>query len=118
MVRILVVDDDEAIREVVEDSLTDEGHQVRTAEHGRAALDLLDNGYQPELILVDLLMPVMDGWALIEALQGRGIRVPYVLLAANPDLEQWARELRAANWIQKPFDLSTLFSCVRRVTRA
>jgi CheY-like chemotaxis protein len=115
MARILVVDDDEASRLVLSEALTDEGHQVRMATHGQAALHLLDQGYQPDLFLIDLRMPVMDGQALIEALRERGSAVPYVLVAAEPELEKWAFELQAADWIQKPYDLSALFAGVDRV---
>jgi DNA-binding response OmpR family regulator len=58
---ILFVDDDESIREFVTMALTDEGYQVSTAPHGAAAIELV-NREQPSLILLDMRMPIMDGW--------------------------------------------------------
>jgi CheY-like chemotaxis protein len=59
---VLIVDDDEAIRESLSEFLTDEGFDVETASNGREAIDLLASGLRPCAILLDLMMPVMDGW--------------------------------------------------------
>jgi CheY-like chemotaxis protein len=59
---ILVVEDDEAIRETVVEVLEDANHVVRIARNGREAMDLLRNGERPCLVLLDLMMPVMNGW--------------------------------------------------------
>jgi CheY-like chemotaxis protein len=66
---ILVVDDDIDLRESMQELLELEGYTVSTAEHGRAALELLSGGHRPRLILLDLMMPVMDGAQFLTALR-------------------------------------------------
>src|SRR5262245_26063540 len=66
---IRLVEDDPEIRGAVKDLLEEEGYHVYEAEHGRAALDLLAHCEEPCVMLVDLMMPVMDGWALVSALR-------------------------------------------------
>src|SRR4051812_14163920 len=66
---LLVIEDDTDHREVVRDVLEEEGYQVDTAAHGRAGLARLSSGPPPDLILLDLMMPVMDGWEFMAALK-------------------------------------------------
>src|ERR1700716_807626 len=87
--RILIVDDDESIRQIVRLCLTDEGFQVCEAANGQAALDALPD-FQPDLILLDLRMPVMDGWEFARRYRhGPGPHVPIVafIAALNAQLE-------------------------------
>jgi CheY-like chemotaxis protein len=112
--RILVVEDDEPIRVMVAQILELEGYQVTTAKHGQAALEWLAHGGQPALILTDALMPVMDGLALVRALQQQGSTTPVMLMAASPYTPRWAAELGVAAWIVKPFALEELLAGVER----
>jgi CheY-like chemotaxis protein len=112
--RILVVEDDEAIRVIVTQILELEGYQVTTAQHGQAALEWLAQGGQPALILTDVLMPVMDGLAFVRALQQQGSTTPVMLMAASPHTSTWATELGVAAWIAKPFALKELLAGVER----
>src|SRR5688500_2048491 len=66
---LLVVDDDRDVLEALRDVLQDSGFLVLTAANGREALDLLDTGARPDLAIVDLMMPVMDGWAFVSSLR-------------------------------------------------
>jgi CheY-like chemotaxis protein len=111
---ILVVDDDEAIRTVVSLVLSDEGYEVLTAEDGRAALARLAT-VQPDLILLDMRMPIMDGWELARAY--RAAPRPHasiVVLTAAHDAASRAAQIDAAGYLAKPFALEDLLTIVHK----
>jgi len=104
---VLIVDDDEAIRETLELALQDENHQTAAAADGRAALEWLHQHAPPCLILLDLMMPVVDGWQVIEHVQQdeRLARVPIVVITA------FSRNLGSAAKLpvlRKPIELRDL----------
>lgn len=113
---VLIVEDDDDIREVVASALEAEGFQVYQAETGARALELLKEVPHPSLILADLMMPVMNGWDLIKALSqdDRLATLPVVVISAlDSDEPQGFRR------IKKPFDIDELVKivaeiCVRR----
>ena len=112
--QILVVDDDESIRSFVELVLDGEGYEVITADNGAVALDIAST-QQPDLILLDMRMPVMDGWAFARAYRGRpGPHSPIVVITAAPDAGQRAAEIKADGFLGKPFDLDELLETVDR----
>ncbi len=111
---ILVVDDQEAIRDTLETALDDEGFTVETAANGREALDILLR-WKPCVILLDLMMPVMDGWAFCEEQRRTGDKTPVVLLSAAGRLDEHAATLRAAGFIAKPFDIDRVLSTIAGV---
>jgi len=110
---ILVVDDDPDLREFLRLTLTSMGFEVTSAANGREALDVLE-GYHPDLILLDMKMPVMDGWEFCRALEGRDARPPIVVLTAAPDPACRAAEAHADGWLGKPFEYEDLEMAVRR----
>ena len=111
--RILVVDDDESIRQIVRLCLTDEGFEVHEAWNGQAALRALDE-FQPDLILLDLRMPVMDGWEFARRYASLpGPHVPIVAFVAALNAAQECATLPAASILTKPFDLDDLLKAVR-----
>ena len=116
--RILLVDDDESIRQFVEMALTDEGYEVVTAANGQAALDVLGR-WTPSLILLDMRMPIMDGWSFSsvwrQAPQKR--KVPVVVITAARDAAESAAEIGADAVLSKPFDLGELLALVRQHAR-
>ncbi len=112
--RILVVDDDASIRVTVSEFLEDEGFQVETAPNGRAALELVLR-QQPTLILLDMRMPIMDGWAFADELRARGIIVPIVVMTAAQDARRWADEIGATAYVAKPFDFPSLLTIFDRL---
>lgn len=113
---ILVVEDDEAILRSVEEILADEGYVVAVASHGREALELIERT-PPCLILLDMKMPVMDGWAFAAAYhESHGPHAPILVLTAARDSAARAAEIAAAGYIAKPFDLEKLLDLVRRHT--
>ncbi len=112
--RVLVVDDDEAMCELLRQALSDQGYAVATVPHGAAALELVKH-HQPAVILVDLRMPIMDGWAFVE--QYRRMADPpasIVLLSAVKDLEATAKRLGAEAYVRKPFQIEELAAAVQR----
>jgi CheY-like chemotaxis protein len=114
------VDDDALIRETLATALSDEGYSVRVAADGRAALQTL-NEWLPDLIVLDLMMPVMDGQAFRDAQRGHTIagQIPVIILSAAHNIQSRAASLGAAAVFAKPFDLSILLDAVERaVTRA
>ena len=111
--QILIVDDDQEIREMVEYALVEAGYDVLTADHGEVALDL-PRGRKPSLILLDMRMPVMDGWMFATAYRRRPPpHAPIVVMTAAIDAVQWSREVDAVGCIPKPFELSRLYDAVR-----
>jgi CheY-like chemotaxis protein len=117
--RVLVVDDDETISEFVSMALEDEGYDVATAPHGAAALDLIDRDGEPNLILLDMRMPVMDGWQFSEHYRRRaGPHAPIVVLTAAANAAQSADQIHADAFLAKPFDLGDLLTLVGRYVQA
>ena len=116
--RVLVVDDQPSIRGVLEVALADAGAHVRTAADGPAALRFVESA-SPELILLDLMMPGMDGWQVIEALNAspQSTGIPVVLETSATDYESFerARKLGVAAFISKPFRLGEVVETCRRI---
>jgi CheY-like chemotaxis protein len=108
---VLVVDDDQAIREVIAEVLRDEGYEVVCAENGVQALDELRKDHPPNLVLLDLMMPVMSGWEVLEQLQSDDhlAQIPVVVVSAMnaPGVREH---------LAKPIDLDRLLDTVGRLT--
>ena len=108
---VLVVDDEPAIREMLEDVLSSEGCRVITAPDGVTALDRLRDGAQrPCVILLDLLMPHMNGWQFARELRAdyELREIPFALIGANPSFAADAESLGADRWLGKPLHLSLI----------
>jgi CheY-like chemotaxis protein len=119
--RILLVEDDSALRETLAEVLTDLGYQVTCAGNGQEALDQLGQGAPPDLILLDLVMPVMDGWAFREA-QRRApslAAIPMVILSAScPSHNPRMKSLDAQAILPKPVGLERLAGALQRLLPA
>ena len=87
--------------------------KVFTAENGQAALDLLDQA-RPEVILLDLMMPSMNGRVFCESLSEAFRGIPILLLSGSNDIDRAAEELGVAGGLRKPFDLDDLLEAVQR----
>lgn len=109
---ILVVEDDVDIRETLSEYLEELGYRVKSASHGAEALATLQRDGPPCLILLDLMMPVMDGYQFRAAqLANRALaEVPVVVLSAGSNVR--AGELRSVAVLQKPMDLDQLTALV------
>lgn len=112
---ILVVDDDEDLCTLVASVLEDEGYSVRTATNGAEALHEVKTNGLPDLILLDMKMPVMDGWEFARRLRAEvDTLAPVIVLSAAENPAQRAREVAASGWLGKPFDLDALLDVVSR----
>jgi two-component system chemotaxis response regulator CheY len=114
--RVLVVEDEAEIREFVEMVLGSEGYRVTTAANGALALEQV--GREPfDLILLDMRMPVMDGWSFARAYRSSlGPHAPIVVLTAARDAAERAAQIQAEGYLGKPFDLVDLLDLVARYT--
>jgi CheY-like chemotaxis protein len=112
---ILVVDDDASILEAISELLRMEGYNVCTARDGRAALVEVEEK-APLMVLLDMRMPVLDGWGFVRALAERGRHLPIVVMTAAKDAKQWATEVGAVAHLEKPFDITTLLNIVECVS--
>jgi CheY-like chemotaxis protein len=112
---VLVVDDDPAIRGLVADALRSEGFSVDLAAHGREALEAM-RARRPATVVLDLMMPVMDGFTFIEACQKERLcsDVPIVVISAVQDALRRMGEVPVHACIAKPFDLDDLVRTVGR----
>jgi CheY-like chemotaxis protein len=113
--RILVIDDDEDIREAFRDVLTEEGYRVDLAENGREALAFMRRRGRPDLVLLDLMMPVMNGWEFLhEKSRDDDLNtVPVLVVSANPPASVLEDNVRGV--MRKPVQLEQLRSAVARV---
>ena len=116
-IRALVVDDDFDIAELVRLALTDEGHEVVIAVNGSAALQqALETPF--DLILLDMRMPVMDGWEFARAYQAMPEpRAPVIVVTAARDAAERAAEISADGHLAKPFSLEELYAIINRHVR-
>jgi two-component system OmpR family response regulator len=110
--RVLVIEDDAAVGDVVATVLADEGYGVRTASNGRMALSLL-SAWPPDLLVLDLCMPDMDGWTFRLAQRESGFaNLPVLVLTAAQVPEGYHAALDAPV-LKKPFDLEDLLTSVQ-----
>ena len=110
---ILVADDEPAIVEMIRDILEEHGFRVVTAANGAEALRLVEEA-APEVVLLDMNMPVLDGEGFVAAVRERGLRIPIVIMTAGSSAKRWASELGADAYLSKPFELSSLIDVTRR----
>ena len=119
-VRVLVVDDEPQVAWMLQYSLEAEGYQTYAACDGRTALDELRR-LHPDLMLLDIMMPVMDGWSVLEAIKAlpEWERPRVVVVSARSSLRDRAKaaELGADAFLSKPFDLDDLLAIVHDLER-
>ncbi len=114
--RILVVEDDQAVRMAVGELLAEEGYDVVTASNGATALAILQEEPLPVLVVLDLMMPELNGWEFHLRMQqdARLAEIPVVVLSAVSGFEQRRGKLDVAAILSKPVDLSQLLQVVAR----
>jgi two-component system nitrogen regulation response regulator NtrX len=119
MTRVLIVDDDEAIRETLREALEDEGYEIAEASNGIEGLAKLRASQEGMVVLLDHLMPKLDGLAVLRAVQGDpplATRHVYILLTARSRISTPLQEMvtsLAITVVRKPFDLDMLFQAVQ-----
>ena len=112
---VLVVDDDPDILEALSEILEAEGFEIRRARNGKEALEKLEP-QPPQLILLDLMMPVMDGWEFAQRMRQRPsvAKIPLIVLSADRNVGSKAQDIGAVGHLAKPFELNDLLDMVRR----
>ena len=112
---ILIVEDDEGVRDTIAGILRDEGYTVETASNGAAALRRLGEHPAPSLILLDLMMPEMDGIDFRTRQQADpALRaIPVVIISARPDVARHAERMNADDFLQKPMSFEELLHVVQ-----
>jgi CheY-like chemotaxis protein len=113
-VHVLVVDDEPDIRATVSAMLEIEGYAVTEAANGADALHRVEE-QAPDVILLDMRMPVLDGWGFAAELRRRGHRMPIVVMTAARDAAHWAGEIAASAFVAKPFGFDDLITAVEEV---
>ena len=113
--RILVVDDNSRVREMLADLLEMEGHTVFQADTGAGALQLLQGGLQPKLIVCDLMMPDVDGWQVLDAVEQLDERPPVIVFTSLGDLHSITRltERYGCTVMKKPEQLRDVVGAAR-----
>jgi len=110
---VLVVDDDSNITAAVRESLELEGYRVVTARNGVEALAQVADDV-PTLILLDMRMPVMNGWEFAAQMREAGHTIPVVVMTAAASAQAWASEIDAHDVLPKPFTLDQLYAAITR----
>lgn len=111
---ILVVEDDPGVRETTSEVLEIGGYRVQSADNGPRALSAVKQE-RPALILLDLSLPILDGWEVLEELQAQGDPPPVILVTGHIHLAGRAMESGAAASIIKPYDMDDLLGLVAKV---
>lgn len=115
--RVLVIDDDASIRQVIAYALADEGYQVDEASDGQTALDLVEHRH-PDIILLDMKMPGMDGWQFARLYRQRyGHQAPIIVLTAAQDASQRGWDVNAESYVAKPFEIEVLVARVSAIAK-
>ena len=114
--QVLIVEDDTDLRQALSQVLAEEGYSVGGAEHGRHALEQLRDGVRPCLILLDLTMPVMNGWQFREEQRHDPdlASIPVVVISAGANLSEQVAPLGIQDYIRKPIQLGQLLATVQR----
>jgi CheY-like chemotaxis protein len=118
---VLVIDDDADVRESIECALEDEGYEVRGASNGEEALRVLrERNVKPHVILLDMMMPVMDGWAFRAEQESDPAlaAIPVLVFTAYGSPNEIAEQLHAAGYLRKPLRLADLVAAIERVRSA
>ncbi len=115
---IMIVDDEPGVRDLLRDTLRIAGFETIEADNGMSALTVL-RSHKPELIIIDINMPLMDGFELVERLRSTGDQVPVLMLTARRDQQDISRGLTigADDYVIKPFGLEELILRVKAIIR-
>jgi CheY-like chemotaxis protein len=118
--RILLVEDHEEIQFLVKSLLEGEGYWVRATSNGEEALEFLKSQEPPHLILLDLMMPVMDGYELSDEIRKDPAlsQIPVVVMSADSHAKEQQHRLGARAYLKKPLDIFSLLNAVEEFTRA
>lgn len=108
--KILIIEDNVDLLSLVKMALSKKGYIVLTSENGQEALNLIEKEGVPDLILLDMKMPIMDGWEFGKEFGDKyGRSAPIIVMTAAEDSQTRAMEIGADSYIGKPFELSSLY---------
>ncbi len=108
--RVLIIDDEVDIQAVIQALLETSDYEIDTAENGQIALDKLQSGAKPDIILLDLMMPRMSGYTLLNELHSRGMHTNFSIIVMSADVftKQQMDRMGVKGFISKPFDINEL----------
>ncbi len=114
--RILVVEDDNSIRELLVELLQSEGYEVASAVNGLEGLKCLENERNPDLILIDLMMPVMDGYSFRSEQMKHPVwsKIPVVVMSAEANAKEKMKNFNITAFLSKPVELDTILKTVEK----
>jgi CheY-like chemotaxis protein len=114
---VLIVDDDKELRDCLADLLEDEGYDVATAANGAEALAYLERHQRPSLILLDLMMPVMNGWQFRDRqLESADLaEIPVIVMTAHASPPEVERAMPGVECVAKPLSVSRFLTCIERL---
>ena len=117
MVTVLIVEDEFAIADLLEELLIDEGYRVLMAGNGRQGLERLAEGPRPDLVISDYMMPVLDGVGLIQAMRDIEAQrdIPCIIMSSMPEANVRERIEGYAAFVRKPFQLAAMIQLVATV---
>ena len=113
--RVLIVEDDERLVLAIQDALSDVGYETKIATGGRAAIQSLASGALPDVIVLDLMMPLGSGFEVVNWLHQKRLAIPVVLSTQEDDIE--AADVGAVVKLSKPYTLEKLLDCVATALR-
>ncbi|WP_334109965.1 response regulator [Thermodesulfitimonas autotrophica] len=114
--KVLIADDQPEICEILEALLSAEGHVTRTAKNGQEAVELASD-FRPDIVFLDIMMPVLDGFAALEELLRRFPQVNIVMMTACPEVEMITRAFKEGviAFLGKPFDMAAIREILRTI---
>lgn len=112
---VLIIEDDKSIRDSLAQLLEFEGYNVTGAANGQEGLDCLQ-GLEPCMILLDLMMPIMDGWQFSSQVKAdpKLSRIPLVLISADGNIHQKAQQVQALGYLKKPINVDRLLGTIKQ----
>ncbi len=117
MITVLIVEDEFAIAELLEMVLADEGYRVLTAANGRQGLQRLAEGPLPDLVISDLMMPILDGAEMLRTMQGAELQrdIPCIVMSSMPEANVRERVKDYVAFVRKPFRLAAMVELVAAI---
>lgn len=118
---ILYLEDENEIREATCNTLSLAANEIKSCVNGVEAFEILDSGYKPDLIVTDLNMPKMDGFAFINKIKERGLTIPIIVLSgyySYQDIKKFMETNLVREFLSKPTDMLLLMETINKIKRA
>jgi CheY-like chemotaxis protein len=114
MKNILIIEDDESIRAMIASVLEIEGYSVSAAPNGKNAIDIIGKGPTPDIILLDMMMPVMNGWDFLDFIRSNAVtaRIPIIVVSAYSEI---AKSVKPQAVVPKPVQLKSLLGAIEKL---